>query len=167
MDLTYGLEVVIGAIFFALPAYIANMTPLILSKVVHRRRPLDMGKNWIDGKRVFGDNKSVEGFVAGTLAGLVVGLFLGNPLRGFLMGLGAMTGDVLGSFIKRRLDISQGEPAPLLDQYLFILVALFFSYLAGYMTTSDQLVVMLVATPILHVSSNYVAYLLRIRQKPF
>jgi CDP-2,3-bis-(O-geranylgeranyl)-sn-glycerol synthase len=167
MDLTHGLEVVIGAIFFALPAYIANMTPLILSKIIHKRRPLDMGKNWVDGKRVFGDNKSVEGFVAGTLAGLVIGFFSGNPLRGLIMGLGAMTGDTLGSFIKRRLDIAQGEPAPFLDQYLFILVALLFSYLAGYVTTSDKLVVILIATPILHVSSNYIAYLLKIRQKPF
>ncbi len=166
MDLTYGFEVVVGAILFALPAYTANMTPLILSKVIRKRRPLDMGKNWVDRKRVFGDNKSVEGFVAGVLAGLVTGLFLGNPLKGFLMGSGAMTGDVLGSFIKRRLDIPQGELAPILDQYLFILMALLFSYLAGHTTTSDQLVVILIATPILHVSSNYVAYLLKIRQKP-
>jgi len=166
MDLTYGFEVVVGAVLFALPAYIANMTPLILSRVIRKRRPLDMGKKWIDRKRVFGDNKSVEGFVAGVLAGLVTGFFLGNPLRGFLMGSGAMTGDVLGSFIKRRLDIPQGELAPILDQYLFILMALLFSYLAGHTTTSDQLVVILIATPILHVSSNYVAYLLKMRQKP-
>jgi len=167
MDLAPGLEVVVGAILFALPAYIANMTPLILSKVIHRRRPLDMGKNWVDGKRIFGDNKSVEGFVAGVFAGLVTGLFLSNPSRGLLMGLGAMTGDTLGSFIKRRLNIAQGEPAPFLDQYLFILMALLFSCIAGYATTSDQLVVILIVTPILHVSSNYVAYLLKVRQRPF
>jgi CDP-2,3-bis-(O-geranylgeranyl)-sn-glycerol synthase len=167
MDLAYGLEVVVSAISFALPAYIANMVPLILSKIIHKRRPLDMGRNWIDGKRILGDNKSVEGFVAGVLAGLVTGFFLGNSSRGLLMGLGAMTGDALGSFIKRRLDITQGEPAPLLDQYLFILMALLFSYLAGFVATSDQLAVILIATPILHVSSNYIAYLLKIRQRPF
>jgi CDP-2,3-bis-(O-geranylgeranyl)-sn-glycerol synthase len=166
MDLAYGLEVVIGAILFALPAYIANMTPLILSKIIRKRRPLDMGRSWVDGKRVFGDSKSVEGFMAGIFAGLVTGLFLGNLSRGLLMGLGAMTGDVLGSFIKRRLDIAQGESALFLDQYLFILMALLFSYLAGYVTTLNQLVVILIATPILHISSNYVAYLLKIRQKP-
>ncbi len=166
MDLIHGLEIVVSAMLFALPAYIANMTPLILSRIIRKRRPLDMGRNWVDGKRIFGDNKSVEGFVAGTFAGLIVGLFLGCPFRGLLMGLGAMTGDALGSFIKRRLDIAQGEHAPLLDQYLFIFVALLFSYLAGCVTTSDRLVVILIATPVLHVSSNYIAYLLKIRQKP-
>jgi CDP-2,3-bis-(O-geranylgeranyl)-sn-glycerol synthase len=167
MYLAYGLEVVISAILFALPAYMANMAPLILSKVIHKRRPLDMGRKWVDGKRVFGDNKSVEGFVVGVFAGWVTGLFLGSPLRGLLMGFGAMMGDALGSFIKRRLNIAQGEPAPFLDQYLFILMALLFGYIAGYVTTSDQLVVILIATPILHVSSNYVAYLLKVRKKPF
>jgi len=167
MNLAYGLEVVISAILFALPAYIANMTPLILSKVLRKRRPMDFGRKWIDGKRILGDNKSIEGFVAGVLVGLATGLVISSPLRGLLMGFGAMIGDALGSFVKRRLDIAQGEPAPLLDQYSFMLVALLLSYLAGYAPTPSQLAVILIATPILHVSSNYVAYLLKVRQKPF
>jgi len=128
---------------------------------------MDMGKSWLDGKRVLGDSKSIEGFVAGVFAGFATGLVISDPVRGLLMGFGAMMGDALGSFIKRRLDIAQGEPAPFLDQYSFMLVALLLSYIAGYAPTLDQLVVILIATPILHVSSNYVAYLLKMRQKPF
>lgn len=167
MDLTYGVGLVVGAIVFVLPAYIANMTPLIVANIIPKRRPMDLGKYWIDGRRVLGDNKTIEGFVSGVLSGFLVGFLLGDTFRGFLMGLGAMIGDVLGSFIKRRLNVAQGESAPLLDQYLFVLVALLLCYSVGYMLTSEQLIVILIATPILHVSSNYVAYLLKIKHKPF
>ncbi|MEM0217270.1 MAG: CDP-2,3-bis-(O-geranylgeranyl)-sn-glycerol synthase [Candidatus Nezhaarchaeales archaeon] len=166
MDLTYGVQLVASSIVFVLPAYIANMTPLIVARLISKRRPMDLGRCWIDGRRILGDNKSIEGFISGVLSGFLVGLFLNDLLRGLLMGLGAMTGDALGSFIKRRLGMAQGEPVPLLDQYLFVLVALFFCYLAGYTLTFEQLIVILIATPILHASSNYVAYLLGIKQKP-
>lgn len=168
MDLLVsGIEIVIKAVLFILPAYVANMTPLIVANIVRNRRPIDMGKYWIDGKRILGDNKSVEGFASGVLAGIIVGVALGNPFRGFLMGLGAMVGDVLGSFVKRRLNIAQGESAPVLDQYLFVLMALLFSSSVGYAATLEELVVILIATPILHLTGNYVAYLLKIKRKPF
>ncbi|MEM4577162.1 MAG: CDP-2,3-bis-(O-geranylgeranyl)-sn-glycerol synthase [Candidatus Nezhaarchaeales archaeon] len=165
--LAYGIEVVIKALLFILPAYIANMTPLIVANVIRNRRPIDMGKYWIDGKRVLGDNKSVEGFASGVIAGIIVGVALGSPFRGFLMGLGAMAGDVLGSFVKRRLNIAQGESAPILDQYLFVLMALLFSSFAGYTATLEELAVILIVTPLLHLTGNYVAYLLKIKRKPF
>ncbi|MEM0240807.1 MAG: CDP-2,3-bis-(O-geranylgeranyl)-sn-glycerol synthase [Candidatus Nezhaarchaeales archaeon] len=166
MDLAYGVELVISSIVFILPAYIANMTPLIVAKIIPKRRPMDLGKYWFDGRRVLGDSKSIEGFISGVLSGLLVGLFLSDALRGFLMGLGAMIGDVLGSFVKRRLGVAQGEPVLFLDQYFFVLVALLLCYSSGYTLTLEHLLVILVATPILHTSSNYVAYLLGIKQRP-
>ncbi|MCS7140229.1 MAG: CDP-2,3-bis-(O-geranylgeranyl)-sn-glycerol synthase [Candidatus Nezhaarchaeota archaeon] len=166
MDLLHAIELTISAIFFVLPAYIANATPLVLAKFIPKRRPMDLGKYWIDGKRILGDNKSIEGFIAGVFAGLVTGFLLHTPLKGFLMGLGAMVGDALGSFIKRRLNIKQGESAPILDQFSFILVALLFSSSAGYIPRVEQLIIILIATPILHVSSNYVAYLLKMKSRP-
>ena len=45
-------------------------------------------------------------------------------LIGFLLGFGALLGDALGSFLKRRLGIGRGKPAPILDQLDFIIVAL-------------------------------------------
>lgn len=167
MDLTYGFELVLSTIVFVLPAYIANMTPLIVAKIIPKRRPMDLGRYWIDGRRILGDSKSIEGFISGVFSGFLVGFFLSDMLRGFLMGLGAMTGDALGSFIKRRLGMAQGESAPLLDQCLFVLIALLFCSSAGYTLMPEQLMVILIATPILHVSSNYVAYLVKIKQKPF
>lgn len=167
MDLAQAYNVVLSAILFVLPAYIANATPLVLARFLRRRRPIDRGKTlkW-DGRRILGDSKSIEGFVAGVAAGTITGLALGYPLKGFLMGLGAMTGDVLGSFIKRRLNIKPGEPAIGLDQYLFVLFALLLSFAAGYSPTSTQLLVILIATPILHLSSNIVAGLIKVKPRP-
>ena len=45
------------------------------------------------------------------------------PLIGFLLGFGALLGDALGSFIKRRMGIGRGKPAPILDQIDFLIVA--------------------------------------------
>ena len=73
---------------------------------------------------------------------------------------------MLGSFIKRRLNIKPGEPAIGLDQYLFVLFALLLSFAAGYSPTSTQLLVILIATPILHLSSNIVAGLIKVKPRP-
>ncbi len=167
MEISQGVELVVSAILFVLPAYIANMTPLILAKFLPKRRPIDMGKCLPDGRRILGNSKSIEGFIAGVIAGILTGLGLGDVLRGLLMGLGAMTGDVLGSFIKRRMGLEEGKPAPILDQYLFIIMALAFSYSVGIAPTLNQLIVILIATPILHVLSNYIAYVLGIKAYPF
>ncbi|MDI9620045.1 MAG: CDP-2,3-bis-(O-geranylgeranyl)-sn-glycerol synthase [Candidatus Nezhaarchaeota archaeon] len=166
MDIAQGIELVASAILFALPAYIANAAPLILARFVVNRKPMDLGRCWVDGRRILGDNKSIEGFASGVLAGLLVGTVLDDAARGFLMGLGAMIGDVLGSFVKRRLNIEEGASAPVLDQYLFMVVALLLSRAAGYIPSREQLLVILIATPILHVTSNYVAYLFKMKSKP-
>ena len=37
-----------------------------------------------------------------------------------MLAIGSLLGDLVGSFIKRRLDIGRGAKAPILDQYNFI-----------------------------------------------
>ncbi|HKZ42688.1 MAG TPA: CDP-archaeol synthase, partial [Candidatus Hodarchaeales archaeon] len=94
--------------------------------------PMDGGRNWRDGKRVFGDGKTWRGFIGGviigSLAGLVQSLIEQNPsaiLRGFLLSFGALLGDLTGSFIKRRLDIERGQPALGMDQLGFLAMGVF------------------------------------------
>ncbi len=121
------------------PPYVANATPVVAGKVFRRRTPIDLGRNFIDGKRLFGDGKTYEGFVTGLLAGFVIGELtyiiitravnmtseLPNPLAVFVMCIAALLGDLLGAFIKRRLGLPpRGAPAPLLDQLDFLLAAL-------------------------------------------
>jgi hypothetical protein len=92
--------------------------------------PLDGGMT-IRGRRVFGDNKMVRGFIvmipaaAASFAGLFSVLsmalpsvadslwslsLLGYSLLGASAGFGFMAGELPNSFVKRQLDIAPGQP---------------------------------------------------------
>lgn len=142
---------------------------------------MDLGKYFLDGRRILGDGKSIEGFCSGTLAGFLTGLLLTHlhvpeyvglelpltPLASLILALGAMVGDVLGSFIKRRLGIPRGKPAPLLDQLSFLLVALLLYHLIIRPVPLVAYLILVLITPILHLSTNYVAYLLKLKEVPY
>jgi len=81
---------------------------------------------------------------------------------GFLLSSGALFGDMIGSFIKRRLGIERGKPAPLLDQLDFVIFAILFAYPFAPITL-DMVVIILIITPVIHLSGNIVAYLLGIK----
>jgi len=136
---------------------------------------MDFGLKFIDGRRVFGDSKSWEGFLFGIALGTVVAslqyLFCGKPLlilRGFVLSVGALLGDCVGAFIKRRLGIPPGKPAPLLDQLSFLVVAIAFTSALNLCTlTAYQLLILILLTPILHVLANTIAYLLGLKNVPW
>ncbi len=82
---------------------------------------------------------------------------------GFLLSFGALLGDAAGSFIKRRLGINRGRPAPILDQLDFIAGALILASL--YTTISSETVIIIaILTLIIHLISNMVAYLLGMKE---
>ena len=83
-------------------------------------------------------------------------------LIGFLLGFGALLGDAIGSFLKRRLGIGRGKPAPILDQLDFIIVALI---LVSFAVKLDLLVIViaLVLTLVIHLATNTFAYLLGLK----
>jgi len=167
---------IVELVTFILPAYVANATPVLVSKLLPwTPHPLDRGKNWFDGRRLFGNTKTVEGLIAGILGGTVTGLaeqLLGvieaGLERGFVLSTGAVVGDLLGSFIKRRLDIPPGSPAPLLDQLDFLAGALVAAKLAGlnHLTFTDTVILTLL-TLVLHPITNFVAYLLKLKKTPW
>lgn len=169
------LKQILDAIWFILPAYVANGAPVIASHIVRHRHPMDFGLKFIDGRRVFGDSKSWEGFLFGIALGTVVAslqyLFCGKPLlilRGFVLSVGALLGDCVGAFIKRRLGIPPGKPAPLLDQLSFLVVAIAFTSALNLCTlTAYQLLILILLTPILHVLANTIAYLLGLKNVPW
>ncbi|KZX14585.1 CDP-2,3-bis-(O-geranylgeranyl)-sn-glycerol synthase [Methanobrevibacter filiformis] len=151
---------------FLLPAYIANLSGLAFGG----ETPLDLGKNFIDGRRILGNGVTWKGLIfgtiAGTIAGTIIGVLEGSVLYGFIVGLllsfGSLTGDAVGSFIKRRLKIDQGRPAPIMDQLDFFVGALI---LVSLVVNIDgtTIIVGAIITLILHLSSNSVAYLLKIK----
>jgi len=108
---------------------IANGTPVIAKKIFASRfgQPLDAGVTFIDGRRLFGQSKTLRGIVLAILC-----TTLGAPLVGLdwpvgtQVGLMAMAGDLFSSFLKRRMNLAPSSQAIGLDQIpesLFALVA--------------------------------------------
>ncbi|MGD8506156.1 MAG: CDP-2,3-bis-(O-geranylgeranyl)-sn-glycerol synthase [Candidatus Bathyarchaeota archaeon] len=169
---------IIYAFYFILPAYVANAVPVIFGGGY----PIDAGKLFLDGKPILGSNKTVRGFIAGLLVGTFLGFVLSNLYQldgfpqnflfeysislGFMLSLGALTGDLLHSFIKRRLDIAPGSPLPVADQSDFVIGALLFSVLV-YPPPWHIAVIILLVTPPIHLLTNFVAYLLGIKKTPW
>jgi len=165
-----------------LPAYLSNISGLIFG----RDHPIDFGKYFIDKRRLVGDGATWEGLISGTIIGTIVGALQGylNPfimefnttnivpiftsinegiIAGFLLGFGALLGDVLGSFIKRRLKIKRGKPAPILDQLdlvfgSLVLGALIFNFNPIFV------IIVCILTIILHLSANTIAYLIGMKK---
>ncbi len=156
------LPEVIGALYFFLPAYVANTLPGIFGGGT----PLDFRKYFIDGKRLLGDGVTIRGFVVGVAGGTVVGAFMGRPLEAFLLSFGALLGDATGSFLKRRLGIERGAPAPLLDQLNFVVGALI---LVSFLTPvpRNYIIILLLITPFGHLAVNIIGYRLRIKKVPW
>jgi len=164
---------IFNALYYIFPAYCANGAPVIFGG----GPPLDYGKKFLDGKPIFGPNKTVRGFVAGLLIGTLVGwaqetlapnigLEEGSVVLGFALSLGAIIGDLIGSFVKRRLDIQPGKPLPISDQIDFVLVALLFSLMVEQPTASAAAIIIALTLPI-HLSANAIAYLLRLKKSPW
>ncbi len=164
-------ELLLGFIAFIAPCYLANAAPVIIAKLVRSRTPIDGGRCLGDGERILGDGKTWEGFCGGVFIGTLTGCLLNiigkHTIPGaFLLSLGAMVGDALGSFIKRRLKIRRGGPLPVVDQLLFALVALSF-YSVYRWPDPYYVLVTLIVTPPLHFITNVFAYLLKLKDVPW
>jgi CDP-2,3-bis-(O-geranylgeranyl)-sn-glycerol synthase len=181
-NMIFSIYTLVESIWIILPAYAANgLVPLIKGK-----KPIDGGRKLYDGMPVFGKGKTWEGLVFGCFIGSLIGLveefaFPYLPweispiplnivpmslIMGFFLGLGAMLGDMGGSFIKRRLKLKRGQAAPLLDQDDFVVGALVF---ASFLTQIkiEWVVLLLIITPLFHLIANVVAYMAKIKNEPY
>ena len=158
---------IVQALKFIFPAYCATAAPVLGGG----GKPLDFGKNFFDGKRIFGANKTFRGFFFGLAIGTAVGvmdcLLFGYPwLFAVLTPLGALLGDLTGAFLKRRLNIAPGGLLPVVDQIDFVVGALVFSL--PLMIVSWQLaIVVLLITPPIHLLTNFLAYKLKLKKNPW
>ncbi len=155
LDLTIPI---LRSLWYILPSYVANMSPVIFGG----GRPLDMGRKFLDGRRILGDHKTIKGFASGILIGTLVGCLQGRSLAGFLLSLGAMLGDSLGSFVKRRMGIEAGGSAPLLDQEGFLIASILLAYPVEPLDMGSILF-LLVVTPALHKGTNVIAHRLGLK----
>lgn len=154
------------------PCYVANAFPVVTARIIRYRHPLDFGRKFIDGRRVLGDGKSIEGFIAGvllgSLAGLSMSLFgIGSLTESIVLSIGTMLGDALGSFVKRRLGLERGSPAPFLDQLAFLLTAILLYWFFIGTINLAAVVILIIITPPIHLVSNFFAYKLGLKDKPW
>ncbi|WP_299522674.1 CDP-2,3-bis-(O-geranylgeranyl)-sn-glycerol synthase [uncultured Methanobrevibacter sp.] len=172
----------ITILYFILPAYASNGSALIFGGGL----PLDFKKTDKKGNPWIGNGVTWKGLIGGTIVGTLVGMiqgligpyilenfgeFIYTPictnlvegiLIGFLLGFGAMVGDAIGSFLKRRIGLKRGKPAPILDQIDFLIVALLFSSLVVNFSITF-VIIAIVLTLIIHVVANTIAYLIGIK----
>ena len=176
------------SLWLGLPAWIANATPVIFGG----GRPIDGGRLLRDGNRVLGDGKTIRGFIVGVFFGTLTGIgqFISAPYlmplmefylpvtpemqyvlfmtipAAILLSVGALMGDLLGSFLKRRVNVESGGPSPFLDQLGFIIMALLFAY-PVLQPLSIYAAVLIVMTLVIHWVSNALGYLLGFKENPW
>lgn len=173
-------DIIIKSFYFALPAYLANMSPVIFDKFKIFKslaRPIDGGKK-IGNDFVFGSSKTWRGILSGAIFGLIVAWvqallydyeffknlsIISYPdnfiIFGILAGLGAILGDLAKSFFKRRFGIKSGNSWPVFDQLDFIVG--FFIFIYYFSTPSiDIIITTCLITLILHPLTNLISYFL-------
>lgn len=155
----------ISALYIIVPAYCTNGAPVIFGG----GPPIDLGKSLPDGNRILGGNKTIRGILSGLVVGAIVGafgyyLFSRNLfLIAFLASVGALLGDLVGAFLKRRLKIKPGDALPGIDQLDFVLGALLFVS-PVYKLSLGAIAILLFVTPPIHFLTNVAAYYLGLKR---
>ncbi len=148
MESSALLSALAAGIWLLLPAGAANMAPVLAARAFPSwDLPVDFG--WSPGgKRLFGAHKTWRGMAAGVIAGGLVFVLqqhvadLSPAIQGLLadldhgrlpllfgawLGLGALVGDLVKSFAKRRLGIAPGRSWFPFDQLDWLFGALAFA----------------------------------------
>lgn len=158
--------IVIGQILSLL--VVANGAPIIARDLLGKRGdwPLDFGWLFFDGRPLLGPSKTIRGVVAAIGAtGCAARLFGDDFATGAYVGLLAMVGDLLSSFLKRRLGIASSGRALGLDQGLEALVPLL-AMQAPWALRLFDMVAIIVMFFIVDVVLSRLLYKLHIRERP-
>lgn len=173
------LSLIIKSIYFMMPAYFANMAPVIMKKRLRSLAiPIDADKKW-NGKPLFGKNKTWRGLIFGIIFGIIIA-FIQFRLNlsisivdysqwffiGALLGFGAIFGDLIESMVKRQLDRKPGQPFIPWDQIDFVLGGLIFSgiFIPGELRLK-VIIALIILSPLLHIIVNHMAFYLHIRNE--
>ena len=168
------MSIILNSLYFFLPAYLANMMPFFFRKLQLLNQPVS--------EKVFGKNKTWRGLLVATLTGGLVfwlqKLAYVSGFRslaiidyadfsislGFLLGFGAIIGDLVKSYYKRKVGFKPGESWFMFDQLDFVIGALLFSFFV-YVLPAEVFFTIIIGSPFLHILVNYLGYLLGIRKQ--
>ncbi len=181
---------ILQGLWLILPAFAANSGAVFFGG----GRPVDGGKFHRDGRRYLGDGKTWRGVIGGITFGVFIGVlqiiansfsewpeftfgfFPHNLVVAFSLAFGALLGDMIGSYFKRRMGKERGSKAPILDQYDFLIMAfvLVLVFEAGWFLEhyiNDYaflgLIAVMAITPILHRLSNIIGYRIGRKEVPW
>ncbi len=159
-------------LIYAVPMYFANAAPIML----HGTVPLDFGKK-LFGQRIFGDGKTILGTFSGILVGASAGtlIYFLVPLSQSInqyftfivfLSVGAMLGDIVKSFLKRRIGLERGSHWAVADQWDFILGGLILSSFVRF-PELEVILALLIITIFMHSATNIIAYKLKLKKVPW
>jgi len=184
---SYLSNLLLQSIWFAMPIIWANQAPVLFKyfKVfTFLDKPIDFNKKFIDGKPIFGKNKTYRGFLSSIIVGILVVelqyfLFLKSEvfrvysiidyssvsfvLLGFLFGFGVMFGDLIESFLKRRFNRQPGKPWIPWDQIDLVIGGLLFVSFV-FIPPLDVIVTLLIGAIPVHLAINLLGYKLKIKK---
>lgn len=172
---------ILKCFYLMMPAYFANMAPVMVKKINIFAFPIDCNKK-INNKPLLGKNKTFRGLIFGVIFAVVISyiqfILYDNSffnsisfinyqnwlLFGFLMGFGALIGDLVKSFFKRRLGIMPGAKFVPFDQTDFVIGSLLF-IMPVFNLTLRIFIVSLLLSFVLHIIVNHIAFYMRIRNE--
>ncbi|KXK26013.1 MAG: hypothetical protein TR69_WS6001001305 [candidate division WS6 bacterium OLB20] len=181
-------EALLLAIWFFLPAGIANTVPVFAVKIPVLKNfnaPLDFGIT-VGGTRLLGKNKTIRGLVCGIIVGILIvwiqqQIWIGNEavrsvirldysslspvILGTLLAAGALVGDAVESFFKRRSGIEPGRAWFPFDQTDYIIGGILMT-LPYVQLSILEYMLLFVIWFILHPISTVAGYLLKLKDSP-
>jgi CDP-diglyceride synthetase len=98
---------------------LANGSPVVAKKIFgnYCSWPIDGNIKFVDGRPLFGASKTVRGILVSIFITSACAPLLGLTLKiGLVVATMAMAGDLLSSFLKRRLGLQSSSKAMALDQ---------------------------------------------------
>jgi len=176
------MNLIFASFYFLLPAYFSNIAASLAGKLKFLPQPLDFSRK-LGNNFILGQGKTWGGTILGILTGIFIValqelLFSFDYFKnisvinyqevnwlflGILAGVGSVGGDIVASFIKRRINLKSGAMAPFLDQWDYIIGYLLLISIMAELTPR-LIITSLILTIILHPLANILSYHLKIKK---
>ncbi|HEY9052356.1 MAG TPA: CDP-archaeol synthase [Gammaproteobacteria bacterium] len=148
---------------------LANGAPVLSQKFLGGRfnQPVDFGFIFVDGKRLLGDSKTWRGLLASLAITAPAAWLLGYEWQtGLLLALYSMLGDLLSSFIKRRMAMASSSMAPLIDQIPESLLPAWLLH-EQFALDVESIVILVGLFIVLELVLSRILYIWGIRRRPY
>jgi len=187
LNINFYISLLITSLYFYIPGGSANIAAFFGMRVPLFKKlktPVDFGLS-IKGVRIIGDHKLLGGFLFGVFFGILMGIikylvldnFMGNYvllslnfsqslILSFILAFFAVTGDVLKSIVKRLLNIPPHAPWIPFDEIDHSVTSLVAASVFFPIPIEVALII-IVSSFLIHMFTNFVGFLLKIKSVPY